>query len=38
MRQLRSFFRVTLLGVAAYAASLALSTWVTHLNALHALQ
>lgn len=38
MRRLRSLLRVTVLGVAAYAASLALSTWVTHLNALYALQ
>lgn len=38
MRRIRSFLRVTLLGVAAYAVSLALSTWVTHLNSLHALQ
>gem|GEM_PF-6099548 len=38
MRRLRSLLRVTLLGVAAYALTLALSTWVTHLNTLHALQ
>lgn len=38
MHRIRSLVRIGLLGVVAYAASLALSTWVTHLNALHALQ
>lgn len=38
MPVLRRFVRVALLGTLCYVALLAFSTWVTHLNSVHAVQ